>query len=236
MIVLKKTTAPPEAVWVTYGEGVGKGDGKTREFELPITPLEAHSLQIIVGGQAMREDGRRIIEEDRESGRIVRDEEDGWKIENREEGDPPKARLFVVFDKPPKFGVPITCSVIGRETKDSILAFKILPTTRSVQEVFGKKHPQATKDLRLVSLRKKKLADLEDKPLQAFFDDVFDTLVTDWRGVVEEDGSPVPCNAETKKAFLSQQDLSALFGLWVSGRSGDVKTFLETKIERDLVN
>lgn len=231
MIVLKRTAEKPEAVWVTYGEGVGVGDGETREFKLPVTKDQAVGLQILVNGIVISEDRKKILEEDPETGRAEKTEEDGWAVREREGGE-----VWVTFQKPPRLGARITCSVIGRGEDGKALAFRIYPTVRVFQDQFAKRHTEVTKGLREVGAKRKKFQDLDDNLLLKFFDDIFQTLLVDWRGVLDEDGKALVCDGETKKLFLSFQDNAATFGFWISSRSNDVRSYLMNRTEGDLKN
>jgi hypothetical protein len=231
MIVLKRTGEKPEAVWVTYGEGVGLGDGEAVDFELPVSKEQAVGLQILVNGVVIGEDRKKVLEEDPETGKVEKSEEDGWTVREREDG-----KVWVTFQKPPRLGARITCSVIGRGEDGKALAFKIYPTVRMFQDQFSKRHAEVTKGLKDIGARKKKFSDLNDDLLVKFFDDIFQTLLVDWRGVLDEDGKPLPCEADTKKLFLQVQDNAATFGFWISARSNDVRAYLMNRTEDDLKN
>lgn len=233
MIVLKKNAKQPDPVWVTYGESIGQGDGKTRKFPLPddVTSEYANGLQILVNGNVRSEDFERAVEFD-DDGNVTKRVPSGWEVLAEAVGE--ETKLFVEFDEAPRYGDALTVSVIGRKV-ENCLGFNLVPMVRSVQDDFTKRHAEISKQLGEVGAGRKKLADLDDAKLKKFFDDVFVTLVRDWTGVQDENGGAMPCDDVNKLLFISQMD-TATFGFWTSNRSSDVRRFLFAKVEANSKN
>jgi hypothetical protein len=192
----------PEAVWVSFDEFCGRGDGKTREFKTPIPPAEAREVLVMSDFQVLAPDGRYIMRNDKD-GTILKDEPDGYKLEVR-----PGDELWIVFDRPRAFDARVNVSGLGREVGD---AFKILPMTDTLQRTLGEAMPENIR-------RPKKREDATDADQMEAGRINFMGLVMDWRGIVSSDGTPVPCDEASKKAFLNTKN-AQFFGLFCRQRA-----------------
>lgn len=192
----------PEAVWVSFDEYCGRGDGKNREFRTPIPPAEARELLVMRGFEIMAPDGRLIMRND-QGGGILKDEADGYTLDTR-----PEDELWIVLDRPPAFGERVNVSGLGRQVGD---AFKILPMSDALQKKLSEAMPESIRN-------PKKRVDASDADQSEAGRINFMGLVVDWAGIVGADGQPVPCDDESKKAFLNAKN-AQFFGLFCRHRS-----------------
>jgi hypothetical protein len=194
----------PEGEWASYNEFCGIGDGVTKEFKTPIPPKEARSVIVLRGFNIVPTDNRIVTMNDKD-GTILKDEADGYKLEAREDD------LWVVFDRAPAFETRVWVSGLGRKVGE---AFFVLPMNTILQKKIQEKQPAALKGK---DRDKATVLDLQDAGRVSF-----EAIVTDWTGVNDQDGQPVPCNAEMRKKMLDDQDAFFL-GFFASNRSSALR-------------
>jgi hypothetical protein len=194
----------PQGEWASFNEGCGTGDGTTLEFKVPFPPADARSL-LVLRDFAMVLPDNRLVEKNELDGTILKDEPDGYRLEER------NGELLIVFDRPPAFDVRVSVSSLGRQVGD---AFKILPMSTVLQKKIQEKQPASLRgrDRNAVSV-----LDLQEAGRVSFME-----LVVDWTGITDGADKPLPCDTENKKLFLDQKD-AMFFGLFVSNRSAAIR-------------
>lgn len=207
----------PEGEWSSFNEPVGVGDAEKREFLLPFPAKEARGLLLIKTDMEslgfIEREGK--ISEAR--GDEIAELPDGYHTEETEGGG-----LKVIFDRAPGQGVAIGACVFGRRVGD---AFKVFPLVDLLQNKI---------DELAGGNMKKKPGDQTRADRAAIGRANVTVLVSDWTAT-DEAGSPLPCDAETKKAFLSQFD-PFFFGLWVFRRAMALAVEKNSRLEADAGN
>ncbi len=199
----------PEGEWASFNEicTPPQGDGSNKEFRSPIPASEARSVLVMRGFFMMAPDNRLTVT-NQKTGSIERDDPDGYKLETRGEDE-----LWIVFDRAPAFEELVSVSGLGRKVGD---AFKILPASTFMQQKIREKQPAIFRG------PVKDRENVTQQDLQEGARTNFEFFVVDWVGVVDDQGAPLPCTPETKKAFLDQKD-AQFFGLFVSNRAGAIR-------------
>lgn len=180
--------AKPEAVWCSFNESCGVGDGKTKEFKTPL-PVDARSV-VVMRDFAMVSPDNRLIEKNDMDGSILKEEDDGYKLETRNENE-----LWVAFDRAPAFQSKISVGALGRKVGDS---FAIFPMTTKLQKKIEEEQPE--------SMRKRDPKKVSLLDLQEYGKLTFNLLVADWSGVDAE------FNDANKKLFLEQYNPMVMGG------------------------
>jgi len=189
----------PSGEWVSWNEPCGIGDGTNTSFPLPFPAKEARGLVVTRDLVAIEPDATFPVVETNEDGkRITVQKPDGWKLD----GD------FIVFDRAPRFGARVAVSCIGRQVGD---AFKIYGQDSTISKKLDELMPPELKNRRPNDVAK--LPAIQTMCRVAFME-----LVSDWAGIMDQDGNPVPCDDAGKKRFLDLTDV-VTFGLFVMDRS-----------------
>jgi hypothetical protein len=198
----------PEGEWASFNEFCGTGDGETKDFKTPILASEARSVLVIRSTKRfeMLAPDNRLVVTNEKDGTILKDEPDGYKLETRDEND-----LWVVLDRPLPFGTRLSVSGLGRQVGD---AFKVLPMSPAVRKRIYEKQP--------ASLRKRDSKDVSEMDVVEASRISFQELVVDWNGITDGEDKPLPCDTETKKAFLDLKD-ATFFGLFVTNRAAAIR-------------
>lgn len=117
------------------------------------------------------------------------------------------------FTEPPQQGVALRAVVLGeRDAPDAAFGFQIYPVTLAVSQLVDR----ATQKRKEV-LRKK--GDLDGVETYVV---VFDTLVVDWFGFIDDEtGQPMECDAEAREALIRQND-PGLLGTIVAVAANDL--------------
>jgi hypothetical protein len=198
----------PEGVWVSWNEPCGVGDGSRTEFPLPFPAAEARGLLVMSDYGTVEPDGR-FRETDIE-GKILRDEPDGWTIAAG--NDPTAEPGKIVFQRPRRVGARVSVSALDRKVGD---AFKILATDSLLTKKLDELMPKEMK-----GRKRNEVPTLP--PVQDYCRLAFTELVTNWSGITDGAGAPLPCTAANKKTLLDRTDAIA-FGMFVLERSRTIQ-------------
>jgi hypothetical protein len=207
----------PDGTWTSWNEAVGTGDGERKSWPLPFPVEQARGLLITQDFATVEPDGvTTTTTRDEEGKAVITKTPAGWHLDGAG---------LLVLDVAPRFGAKLAASALGREEGD---AFKVYAMDSILSKTLDAKMPKELK-----GRKRDDIAGLP--PVQDMCRLAFMELVSDWKGITDAKGNPLPCDDATKKVFLDRTDVVS-FGLFVMERARAIQRERMSGFEASIPN